>query len=96
MTPLSDDEAEIIVVEAGFGVEESGADEFDAGFVVNMLVEFAVEFGEKRIEGVNPSLGAKGFLSDVSGLLVDVEVVTGTGWLEDWVLATWPNRFEDV
>jgi hypothetical protein len=87
----SDDEAEIVVVEPGFGAKGFGAFELNAGFGANILAEFVADFGENRLDVAEPSLGANRF--DVGA---DVGLALGTKMLETWVLDAEPNIFEDV
>lgn len=55
----SDDEAEFVAADAGFCAKGFDAVGVDVGFAVNMLVDAVAGLGEKMLDVLDPSLGAR-------------------------------------
>ena len=66
LASASDDEAEVVAADAGFGAKGFGAVEVEVGFAANMLVDAVTGLGEKMIDVFGPSLGTNGFEGEVA------------------------------
>lgn len=78
----SDDEAEIVAADVGFGAKGFVAADVEAGFAVNMLVDAVAGLAENMLDVFDPSLGANRFEGDGADGLRDVEASLGTKRLE--------------
>lgn len=65
LASASDDEAEVVAADAGFGAKGFCAVEVEVGFAANMLVDAVTGLGEKMPDVFGP-LGTNGFEGEVA------------------------------
>jgi len=78
----SDDEAEVVTADAGFGAKRFGAVEVEVGFAAIMLVDAVAGLGEKILVVFGTSLDESGFKGEVANGLLDIVAVLGTKRLD--------------